>query len=171
MSRRPKASRTARVTARVSFSSATSHSWAIALPPAIATRSAVSLAPARLMSQQATAAPASAKAIEIARPMPPAAPLTSAVLPVSFIQHSSQSSQHYRSAIDRNGLTGNQRRRVGHQPQRGADNIRWGEGSLDRLADLDHVECAVELVAKKLLSALGHDSARRQGVYPDSIAP
>ena len=58
--------------ARVSLSSETSQCWASARPPASSTSRAVSAAPVESMSQQATAAPASAKASAIARPMPPA---------------------------------------------------------------------------------------------------
>ena len=57
------------------------------------------LAPARSMSQHATAAPASAKAVAIARPMPPAAPLTSAAFPVSVMRSPRSSPPRHTAAI------------------------------------------------------------------------
>src|SRR5262249_53740575 len=54
----------------------TSHRCAIAAPPPLVMRAAVSLAAASSISRQATLAPASAKVIAIARPMPSAAPTT-----------------------------------------------------------------------------------------------
>jgi hypothetical protein len=51
-------------------------------PPALAIRSAVSCPGSAAMSETATLAPASAKAIALARPIPPAPPVTTATFPV-----------------------------------------------------------------------------------------
>src|SRR5688572_1881124 len=64
--------------------SVTSTATAIASPPASVMSLAVASAPARSRSQAATRAPAEAKAKADAAPMPDAAPVTSATLPVRF---------------------------------------------------------------------------------------
>src|SRR3984893_15690390 len=86
ISNRPKASCAAATAAWLSDSTATSQRRAIVRPPACWTRRAVSSADRRSMSQHATAAPTSTNAREIARPIPPPAPLTRATLPVSAIE-------------------------------------------------------------------------------------
>ena len=55
-----------------------------ASPPPPAISSAVSCPASAAMSETATLAPASAKATAIARPIPPAPPVTSATFPVKF---------------------------------------------------------------------------------------
>src|SRR5258708_11473567 len=98
------------------------------------------------MSQHARAASASAKARQIARPMPPPAPLTSATFPVSFIAALPMRSEHYRAAVDGDRLAGDKAAGVRDQPSHRADEVGRGQGALDRLAGFDHLEPAAGLV-------------------------
>src|SRR5580704_7230377 len=77
-SSRPKVETVCRTMAATSSASATSHRTPIALWPAATRSSAADRAPSSLTSAKVTAAPASAKALAVARPMPEAAPVTSA---------------------------------------------------------------------------------------------
>src|SRR6266700_1789693 len=77
-SSRPKVETVCSTMAATSASSATSQRMPFALWPAATRSSAAERTPASLTSASATAAPASAKALAVARPMPEAAPVTSA---------------------------------------------------------------------------------------------
>src|SRR5215471_2895891 len=166
----PKASCAAVVTVVVSASTETSQRRAIARPPAVLTRRAVSSTKATSISQEPTAAPASAKASEIARPIPPPAPLTSATFPVSIVICLCLPSEHDRAAVDRDGLAGHKAARIRHKPNHRTDKVGWGQVALDRLPALYHVECAVDALAEEFARAVGQDRARRQSVDPDAIA-
>src|SRR5712691_218246 len=137
MSSRPNPRWAASAIARVSLSLATSQACDSARPPASVTRRAVSSDEAGSMSQQATEAPALAKASAIARQMPPPAPLTSATFPARLIgcpRSLKPISQHHRAAVDRDRLPGDKPAGIGYQPHHRADEVRRHQVALDRLA-------------------------------------
>src|SRR3984893_10257492 len=164
ISNRPKASCAAATAARLSPSTATTQRRAIARSPAFWTRRAVSSADRRSMSQHATAAPTSTNAREIARPIPPPAPLTRATLPVSVIGRRLRWSEHHRSAINGDGLAGNKTTRIRDEPGHRSNEVGWGQIALDRLPALDHLERSLGLVAKEFARAIGQHCARAKAL-------
>jgi len=86
----------------------------------------IPLAAAALLFPLGLAASASAKARQIARPMPPPAPLTSATFPVSFIAALPIWSEHYRAAVDGDRLAGDKAACVRDQPSYRADEVGRG---------------------------------------------
>src|SRR6266508_219865 len=79
-------------------------------------------------------------------------------------------SMHDRSAVDGNRLPGDQLTGVRHEPVNGADEIRWRQGSRNRLVQLDGIERLLGLLGEEFAGPLGQHRARCDGIHADLVA-
>src|SRR6266508_4128972 len=75
-------------------------------------------------------------------------------------------SMHDRSAVDGNRLPGDQLTGVRHEPVNGADEIRWRQGSRNRLVQLDGIERLLGLLGEEFAGPLGQHRALRENHCP-----
>src|SRR5260370_21931945 len=128
-SRRPKADKVCSPIAATSAWSATLQRMPIALCPAATSSSAAERTAFSLPAANATAAPASAKALAVVRPMPEPAPVTSATLfsKDEFICvmwfDMIVGLRHGLAAVDDHGMPHNEGGRVGTQPEHGRSDL------------------------------------------------